>query len=425
MKKIQMVFLSFFLLTCTSFVFAGGSADGTKSNQQGVNTLSGGNAAQNNVDAGLLETPKRRYRIAFSNGDMNNSWRWSFVQSMTDWAAMYQNLGPGVDFIWTNSHADSARQLMDCETLLASKPDILILSPTQEEPLDPVIDLATRANVPLMVIDRSLVRKPGVGTYFLNITQNYAFSGMYQAIYALEYLKDKYGSYKGKIIEIQGQLGASPNTDEYVGFRAVLKYYPEVQIIATGESGYSQEGGRTLMEGFLQRYPRPNDFDLIVSYSDSAALGAVEAILAANRMDLMDGRIISKDGDVEYIELIQQGKALMTTECSPFYGSFAVKTAIAYLNGIEKPDPVVYLPLRCWENPNDNIKLTPAKSDKEINQSHIDYSKPKNLALVPPESGNYDDLAIDLTKTQGYDEIMEYSRTRQMPRGITDRQNVR
>ena len=45
--------------------------------------------------------------------------------------------GPGVDYVWTNSAGDSAKQLQDCQTLLAQKPNILILSPNQAQPSIP------------------------------------------------------------------------------------------------------------------------------------------------------------------------------------------------------------------------------------------------------------------------------------------------
>jgi ABC-type sugar transport system substrate-binding protein len=117
-----------------------------------------------------LPVPKQHYLIAFSNGDMNNSWRAAFVNSMEQWGKKFKSVGPGVDYVWTNSAGDSAKQLQDCQTLLAQKPSILILSPNQAQPLDPVIDMATKANVPLVVIDRALIRKPPLGMYVLNIT---------------------------------------------------------------------------------------------------------------------------------------------------------------------------------------------------------------------------------------------------------------
>jgi galactofuranose transport system substrate-binding protein len=276
--------------------------------------------------------PKQHYLIAFSNGDMNNSWRAAFVNSMEQWGKKFKSVGPGVDYVWTNSAGDSAKQLQDCQTLLAQKPSILILSPNQAQPLDPVIDMATKANVPLVVIDRALIRKPPTGTYVLNITQNYGVSGLTMAAYALDHLKRKHGDYKGNIVEIQGELGSSPNNDMYVGIREAIKHYPDVKILSTEEGKWSNDGGRRVMQGFLQRFA-DDQMDVIFTYSDAEGLGAMQAIKAAGRNELLDGRIASKDGDVAFIQAIADGKAMMSTECPPYYGAFAIPEAIQYLNG--------------------------------------------------------------------------------------------
>ncbi|MCR4425077.1 MAG: substrate-binding domain-containing protein [Firmicutes bacterium] len=369
-----------------------------------------------------LPVPKKRYRIGFSNGEMSNSWRWAFVDSMQEWAHKFRNIGPGIDYVWTNAGNDSAKQLMDCENLLAMGVDILIVSPNQDEPLDPVIDMCTAAGVPLIVIDRSLVRQPGVGTYVANITQNYALSGAYQAAYALEWLKAKYGAYKGNIVEIQGIIGASPTTDEYVGIRAILKHYPDVKIIATAEGGYSQVGGRQVMEDFLQRFG-PGQIDLVICYNDAEALGAIEAIEAAGRRELLDGRILGKDQQVTFVEQILAGRGLMTTECPPYYGPYAIPTAIRYLNGEQIPK-LIHLPLRNWENPRGPVNLVPAKNMEEILKRHIKFAKDKRLALIPPEAGDFEALTVDLTRWKGYEDVMEYTRTRTFPKGIKDLQNM-
>ena len=371
-----------------------------------------------------LPVPKEKYLIAFSNGEMSNSWRWAFVDSMQEWAYKFKKIGPGIDYIWTNAGNDSAKQLMDCETLISMNPDILIVSPNQDEPLDPVIDMATEAGVPLMVVDRSLIRKPMTGTYFTNITQNYAYSGAFQAVYALEWLKNKYGEYKGNIIEVQGIIGASPSTDEYVGIRSIIKYFPEVKIIATGEGGYSRVGGRQVVGDFLARFG-PGEIDLIICYNDAEALGAIEAIEAAGRDELLEGRILGKDQMVEFVKQIIAGRALMTTECPPFYGPYAIPIAIKYLNGDETPEPITYLPLRCWENPNDNIDLTPAENDMEILKKHVEFAEKNGLALLPPETGDFEGLTVDITSWKGYSDIQEYSKTRELPEGIYDLQNTK
>ncbi|NLB54348.1 MAG: substrate-binding domain-containing protein [Lentisphaerae bacterium] len=368
-----------------------------------------------------LPVPAKRYRIGFSNGEMSNSWRWAFVDSMQEWANYYKNIGAGVDYVWTNAGDDSAKQLMDAENLIAMGVDILIISPNQEEPLDPVIDIATAAGVPLIVIDRSLVRAPGEGTYVSNITQNYAESGAYQAAYILEWLRAINGEYKGNVVEIQGIIGASTVTDQYVGLRAILQHYPDVKIIATAAGDYARHGGREVMEDFLERFG-PGEIDLIVTHNDDMALGALEAIEAARRTELLDGRILGKDQQVKFVEDILAGRGLMTTECPPFYGKYAITAAIRYLNG-EELEPIIHLPLRNWENPNGPAHLVAADNVEEILKQHIEFSKEKNLALIPPEAGNFEELKVDLTKYKGYEDMLEYTKTKVIPSSIVDLQN--
>jgi ABC-type sugar transport system substrate-binding protein len=367
--------------------------------------------------------PNKHYVIAFSNGDMNNSWRAAFVDSMNQWGEKFKSVGPGIDYVWTNSAGDSAKQLQDSQTLLAQKPDMLILSPNQSTPLDPVIDMATKANVPLMVIDRSLDRKPPVGTYVLNITQNYAISGMTMAAYAVEYLHKKYGAYKGNIVEIQGELGSSPNTDMYVGIREVLKNYPDIKIVATEEGKWSNDGGRRVMQGFLQRF-EDDQMDVIFTYADAEGLGAIQAIKAAGRDELLDGRIASKDGDVKFIEYVAEGKAMMSTECPPYYGAFAIPQAINYLNGTLKDTGIQYLDLRTWPNPKgDSLLNVQGDELKGILDHQIKFTEDAKLPLIPPESGNYEELHFDATKVKGYDDVMAYLESGKVPEDIIDLQN--
>ena len=382
-------------------------------------------AATSFAEDSVQPAPKKHYTIAFSNGDMNNSWRAAFVDSMKQWGEKFKSVGPGVDYTWTNSAGDSAKQLQDSQTLIAQKPDMLILSPNQSTPLDPVIDMATKANVPLMVIDRSLDRRPPTGTYVLNITQNYAISGMTMAFYALEHLKRKNGDYKGNIVEIQGELGSSPSTDMYVGIREVIKNYPDVHIVATEEGKWSNDGGRRVMQGYLQRF-KDEEMDVILTYSDAEGLGAIQAIKDAGRDELLDGRIASKDGDVKFIEYVKDGIAMMSTECPPYYGAFAIPAAINYLNGDLKETGIQYLKLRTWVNPAIDSHLKVSGDElKSILEKQIKFTQDAKLPLIPPESGNYEELAFDASKMKGYDDVMAYLKVGTVPKDIVDLQNVK
>ncbi len=393
----------------------------------GLLFASGGKEAMQASQAGSenLPVPAKHYLIAFSNGDMADTWRWAFVKSMEDWAYKFKNLGAGVEYVWTNSHGDSARQLMDCETLLAMKPDILIVSPNQDEPLDPVIDMATKAEVPLMVIDRSLLRKPGIGTYFTNVTQNYGIQGLYSGAYIAERLKQLKGAYKGNIVEIQGQIGASPAQDRWVGLHAFLKNYPDIKIIATGEGKWAADLSRHVMEGFLERY-KPGEIDMVYCDGDDEALGALQAIRAAGRNELLDNRITGLDGVVDFLKEIRDGVGLCTSETPPFYGPFTIPLAIRYLNGEKNIPLVTELPLRVWESPKGPHLVKGAQAGA-ILAAHIKYAEDRKLALVPPESGNYDELSLDASKLPGYQDLVKYfeSNRKVFPPGVTQLQNVK
>jgi ABC-type sugar transport system substrate-binding protein len=149
------------------------------------------------------------------------------------------------------------------------------------------------------------------------------------AAYALDHLNRKHGAYKGNIVEIQGELGSFPNND---GIREVIKNYPDVKILSTEEGKWSNDGGRRVIQGFLRRFT-DDQMDVIFTYADSSGLGAMQAIKAAGRNELLDGRIASKDCDVNFIQAVADGKAMMSTECPPYYGAFAIPEAVQYLNG--------------------------------------------------------------------------------------------
>ncbi len=391
----------------------------------GILFASGGKeAAQAGAASENLPVPNKHYLITFSNGDMADTWRWAFVKSMEDWAYKFKNLGPGIEYVWTNSHGDSARQLMDCETLLAMKPDMLIVSPNQDEPLDPVIDMATKAGVPLMVIDRSLMRKPGIGTYFTNVTQNYGIQGLYSGAYIAERLKQLKGSYKGNIVEIQGQIGASPAQDRWVGLHSFLKNYPDIKIIATGEGKWAVDLSRHVMEGFLERF-KAGEIDAVYCDGDDEALGALQAIRAAGRTELLDNRITGLDGVVDFLKEIRDGVGLSTSETPPFYGPFSIPLAIRYLNGEKNVPLITELPLRVWESPK-GPHLVKGPNAAAILSAHIKFAEDRKLALVPPESGNYDELSLDASKLPGYQDLVKYfdSNRKVFPPGVTQLQNL-
>jgi hypothetical protein len=115
---------------------------------------------------------------------------------------------------------------------------------------------------------------------------------------------------------------------------------------------------------------------------------------------------------------------MMSTECPPYYGAFAIPQAINYLNGTLKDTGIQYLDLRTWPNPNaPSLLSVDGDKLKSILEHQIKFTEDNKLPLIPPESGNYEELHFDASKVKGYDDVLAYLKAGSVPKDIIDLQN--
>ncbi|MDR1509411.1 MAG: substrate-binding domain-containing protein [Synergistaceae bacterium] len=273
---------------------------------------------------------EKKIKVAYAQAELINEWRVSNQKEMETKAEKY-----GVDFITTNAEQDPSKQLSDVQNLLAQHPDVLIVSPLESAALVPVVAMCDEAQVPLIIIDRTINAEPGVGMYKSEIAQSHEESGRLLAEKTIELLKAKYGEAKGSVVHVQGQAGASPVIDANRGWDAVMKDYPNIKTIATEDAGFTKEGGLRVMENFLQAYPK-GQIDIVrTDYSDMT-LGALEAIENAGR-DELKGYLVGEGGYYKAIQEVVNGNIARETQTPPFFGDMAITTAIKIANGESVP----------------------------------------------------------------------------------------
>lgn len=168
--------------------------------------------------------PAAEVLIAYAQAELVNAWRVTNQKDMEDQAAK-----AGVKLVSIDANQDASKQLADVENMLAQKPACLIVSPLESKASAPVVQLATEANVPLVIIDRTIDAKPGEGMYKTEITQSHVLSGKLLAEKTVELLTAKYGSPKGNVVHVQGLAGASPVIDANAGWDEVMAAYPEIK----------------------------------------------------------------------------------------------------------------------------------------------------------------------------------------------------
>ena len=62
---------------------------------------------------------------------------------------------------------------------------------------------------------------------------------------------------------------------------------------------------------------------------------------------------------------------------------------------------------------------------KEILTKQIAFTNENKLPLIPPETGNYEELHFDASKVTGYDDVMAYSKSGEVPKDLYDLQNTK
>ena len=332
MKKLMTVFSVLLVLTMILSACAPAAAPAAQNNA--AEQPAAPTAAQQSTSKGL---------IAFAQAGMENEWRAMNTKEMEQAAKE-----AGYDFVWTNANSDAAKQLADVESLLAQKPALLVIAPLEYEALGPVPEMAKKAGVPLIVVDRALKGDAGKDNYLLLLTTDFVDTGRQVAKDVVEELTKKNGAPKGKILHIMGTKGASPVIDEEKGILEVLKDYPEIEIVGTCDGQYSREPGRKCTEDLLQAFPA-GSIDGIIYDSDDMAVGGIQAIKAAGREELK-GYLWGKDGIIDGLQAMIDGWMTFSVQTPPFFGKSTMEKFQLYLDDQPLGDPVQFVPKETFDN---------------------------------------------------------------------------
>lgn len=158
------------------------------------------------------------YHIGFANGGgVGNGWRESSICSVKAQAVASGN----VDKVTVINHdTDAAGQLTDIRDLIAADVDAIIINPNDPDALNPAIDEAIAAGIPVIAVDAFVTAD---GAYNLSNDQvEYAYLGA-------KALFEQMGK-KGDVVYMRGIAGHPADTDRDTGFKKALAEYPDIKV---------------------------------------------------------------------------------------------------------------------------------------------------------------------------------------------------
>ena len=218
-------------------------------------------------------------------------------------AAVDEAKKAGCDVSQSDGQNDMGKQISDVEDMVAKGVNLLILNPRDPEGLVAAADAATKAGVKVVVMDSSINTKAHVITQVRSSNdQNGYLVG--------EWLAKKMEGKPIKIILLSGSQGNEVGRDRRLG---VFKGLIEGQLVNEGHAGFqvlgqgwgswSTDEGLKAAEDQLQAHP---DANVILGENDSMVLGAIKALEAAGKKDVLV--LAAADGQKEALALIKEGK---------------------------------------------------------------------------------------------------------------------
>ncbi|MBN1967382.1 MAG: substrate-binding domain-containing protein, partial [Anaerolineae bacterium] len=174
--------------------------------------------------------------------------------------------------------------------------DALLINATQDGAIG-VIEEAAQAGIPVITMQRA-VDSPLVTSH---IGTNNVLIGELAA----QWLVDRLGG-TGRIVVLEGIPGAASSEDRKTGSTPVFEAAEGIEIVAQQTAEYDRATALTVMENILQAAP---DINAVFCYNDEMAMGALAALEAAGRTDVI---VIGIDALPDAIEAVRSGALAMT-----------------------------------------------------------------------------------------------------------------
>ena len=213
-----------------------------------------------------------KIRIGVSIPSADHGWTggvlWWAEQTKKD----LERKDPKIEIILSTAK-DSSEQVDKIENLLVQGIKALVVLPQEPAPLTGVCERVKRRGAYLVVVDRGLQKD----IQDLTVAGDNIEFGRRCGEEMAKRLKGK-----GDILIMEG-VPCEVNTLRVNAFRAVMKQYPDIKILESQTSGWSQEKGLKLMENFLQKHKK---IDAVWAGDDDVLIGALKAYSESGRKDV-------------------------------------------------------------------------------------------------------------------------------------------
>jgi ribose transport system substrate-binding protein len=212
---------------------------------------------------------------------------------------------------------------------IKDKPDAIVFVPVKFTEADGAVKKINAALIPLINANEPLVNAAIVGYVGTNDVSLARETGRYL-------LKAMNGN--GNVVILDGPDKTFSAEGRGQGFRDVTKEFAGIKLLDAKPANYQRGQAKQVVAGFLSRYA---SLDGILAGNDPMAMGAVDALKAANRKALVVGINASR----EIMDLIKSGDVIGSGDYDTFaQGCLAVEMAVRSVRKQDVPRELILKP---------------------------------------------------------------------------------
>ncbi|MBJ7359446.1 ABC transporter substrate-binding protein, partial [Nocardioides sp.] len=221
-------------------------------------------------------------KVGFAQTGSESGWRSANTESMKE-AFSEDN---GFELVFNAADNDPAAQISAVRSFISQGVDAIVIAPIVEDGWDDVLQEAKDADIPVILEDRTVTASEDLYASWVGL--DFKQEGVTAGEWAAENFTEP-----TNMVVLEGTTGSAPANDRAEGFTEGIGDAP-IETIDSQTGEFTRDGGKTVMEGFLQKYG-VDGIDLVYAHNDDMALGAIEAIEAAGGTPGEDIKIVSID----------------------------------------------------------------------------------------------------------------------------------
>ncbi len=271
-----------------------------------------------NVDAAAPAPFEGELNLGVSVSTQSNPFYQQLAQGTVDEAAA---LGFQASALSADDQLE--KQISDVEDLIAAGVNALLINATQDGAIG-VVEQAASAGIPVITMQRGLPSSL--------VTSHIGTNNVLIGKLAAEWLVNRLDG-TGNIVVLEGIPGAASSEDRKTGSTPVFEAATGIEIVSQQTAEYDRATALTVMENILQATP---DINAVFCYNDEMAMGALAALEAAGRTDVV---VTGIDALPDAVEAVESGRLAMTIRI-PVYdmGRWATRFGVwAATNDIAVP----------------------------------------------------------------------------------------